>query len=114
MWETGQAKLRCWYINLQEPLHRTKLGFDSMDYFLDIVISPDRSTWHWKDEDEFNEAIEMGFFSPEQAQAIRTEGERALHSFLTRYEPLYDNWGKWRPPTTWTVPRLLENWDKVD
>jgi hypothetical protein len=51
MWETGQSKLRCWYIDLQEPLRRTGIGFDTMDHILDVVISADRSEWHWKDED---------------------------------------------------------------
>jgi hypothetical protein len=83
MWETRQSKLRCWYINLQEPLNRSKLGFDSMDHFLDIVISADRSAWHWKDEDEFNEAVELGVYSPDKAMAIRSEGEQAVRFFIT-------------------------------
>jgi hypothetical protein len=32
MWETWQARLRCWYIDLQEPLRRARLGFDTMDH----------------------------------------------------------------------------------
>lgn len=42
-----------WYIDLQEPLRRTPIGFDTRDYTLDIVVTPDRSSWSWKDEDEF-------------------------------------------------------------
>ena len=45
MWERGHTKLRCWYINLETPLLRTPIGFDTMDHELDIVISPDRSGW---------------------------------------------------------------------
>lgn len=45
MWEKGHARLRCWYIDLQEPLRRTPIGFDTMDHLLDIVISADRSEW---------------------------------------------------------------------
>ena len=29
--------LRAWYINLEEPLHRTSQGFDYIDLFLDIL-----------------------------------------------------------------------------
>jgi len=114
MWKTGQAKLLCWYINLQEPLRRTKLGFDSMDHFLDIVISADRSTWHWKDEDEFNEAVELGIFSPDEASAIRSEGERALQLLRTDNAQFYDRWENWRPPSEWGIPPLLEDWDDIE
>jgi hypothetical protein len=43
MWEHGQTVLRCWYVNLESPLFRTPIGFDTMDHELDIVISPKRS-----------------------------------------------------------------------
>lgn len=32
-----------WYVNLQQPLRRTPLGFDYMDLALDIVVTPDRT-----------------------------------------------------------------------
>ena len=78
MWEAGQTKLKCWYIDLQEPLRRTAIGFDTNDHLLDIVISADRSVWRMKDEDEFEEAVRLGVFSQEEAQAIRAEGERVI------------------------------------
>jgi len=68
MWEEGHTQLRCWYVNLQDPLCRTPLGFDSMDQFLDIVISSDLTGWSWKDEDEFADAVDQGIYSHEEAQ----------------------------------------------
>lgn len=56
MWEQGHTRFRCWYVNLQEPLRRTSLGFDTMDHLLDVVVSHDRSEWRWKDEDELASA----------------------------------------------------------
>ena len=29
MWEQGHTSFRCWYINLEEPLRRTSVGFDT-------------------------------------------------------------------------------------
>jgi hypothetical protein len=113
MWETGQPKLRCWYVDLQEPLRRTKLGFDTMDHLLDVVISADQSVWHWKDEDEFEEAVTLGIYSPEKARAIRAEGERAINLFQTGQPPFCDGWESWSPPTTWDIPDLPEGWDKI-
>jgi len=113
MWETRQAKLRQWYIDLQEPLHRTELGFDTMDHLLDIVISADLSTWHWKDKDEFEEAIALGVFSTEEAQSIYAEGERALKLFQTRKSPFCDGWENWSPPRQWEIPVMPKGWDKI-
>jgi hypothetical protein len=113
MWEAGQPKLRCWYIDLQEPLRRTKMGFDTMDHLLDIVISADQSEWHWKDEDEFGEAVAIGIYSPEEARSIRAEGERVLSLFQTRQSPFCDGWENWSPPTKWNIPIMPEGWDRL-
>jgi hypothetical protein len=113
MWETGQTKLRCWYINLEEPLRRTTLGFDTMDHLLDIVISPDLSVWHWKDEDEFEEAVAIGVFSPEEARAIRAEGERAINLSQVRQSPFCDAWEEWSPPANWGIPIMPEGWQEI-
>ena len=48
-----------WYVNLQEPLRRTRLGFDYLDQELDLVIEADRS-WYWKDEAAFRSAASVG------------------------------------------------------
>jgi len=81
--------LMCWYINLEEPFRRTPIGFDYMDQTLDIVVEPDLTSWRWKDEDEFEEALAKGVYSPEQMLEIRAEGERALAQLLAR-EPPFD------------------------
>ena len=92
MWEQGHESLRCWYIDLQEPLRRTPIGLDTMDHLLDIVVSPDRSEWQWKDEDEFREAVAIGVFSAEEAHAIRGEGERVLGLLQAGESPYGDSW----------------------
>ncbi len=84
-----------------------------MDRLLDIVISADRSTWHWKDEDEFNEAVAVGVFSPEEAKAIRAEGEHVIELLRTRQSPFYDGWEDWRPPLNWPIPFLPDGWDEL-
>ena len=119
MWEGPKSRhllgeadrtLRCWYIDLQEPLRRTQIGFDTMDHLLDIVVSPDRSEWHWKDEDEFAEAVVLGLFSSEEAHAIRAEGERAVRQLQAGQPPFSAVWEKWKPPAGWQVPPLPAAW----
>jgi hypothetical protein len=55
-----------WYVNLQRPIVRTALGFDSADLQLDIIIRPDLVTYQWKDEDELAEDVERGFVTLER------------------------------------------------
>lgn len=93
-----------WYVNLQAPLVRTPLGYDSMDQALDIVVDPE-GTWRWKDEDDFAEAREFG---AAEAEAIRAEGERVIAA-----RPWPTGWEDWRPDPTWTPPALPERWDAV-
>jgi predicted RNA-binding protein associated with RNAse of E/G family len=113
MRETGQTRLRCWYVDLQEPLRRTAIGFDTMDHLLDIVTSPDRSEWRWKDEDEFQEAVAIGVYSPEEARAIRAEGERVIELLRTGQPPFCDGWDRWSPPAEWKIPQLPDGWDRI-
>jgi hypothetical protein len=103
----------CWYINLEEPFRRTPIGFDFMDQTLDIVVAPDMSSWRWKDEDEFDEAQANGIFSPDQARAIRLEGERALARLLAREPPFDERWENWRPDPAWPVPTIMAGWETV-
>lgn len=96
-----------WYVNLQEPLRRTPLGFDSVDLVLDVWIEPDLR-WNWKDEHELEAAARVGRFSPDEAAAIRAEGERVLREW-----PFPTGWEDWRPDPSWPVPQLPTGWDRV-
>lgn len=113
MWVDGTHNLRCWYVHLQEVLRRTSIGFDTMDQMLDIVIDPDLSEWHWKDEDEFSEAEEIGVYSHAQASAIRAEGERVIGMVQANASPFCDGWETWVPPAGWTTPQFPKGWEDV-
>ncbi len=112
MWHAGRAELKCWYINLQQPLRRTAQGFDTMDHLLDIMATPDRTSWRWKDEDEFAEASRIGVYSADQADAIRVEGERAAARMQAGEPPFCEGWERWRPPAAWAAPILPTGWDE--
>jgi hypothetical protein len=101
-----------WYINLQESIRSTRLGYDSMDQLLDVVIDPDL-TWRWKDEDELAEAVELGVMTEAQATAVRSEGERAIERLEARESPFCDGWETWRPDPAWTPPALPDGWDRL-
>lgn len=109
----GGGELRFWYLNIEAPLRRTPLGFDYMDQTLDIIVSPDRSNWRWKDEEELAEAVALGVYTVEEADGIRAAGEGALARFLAGGPPLNRNWERWQPPPDWSVPALPAGWDIV-
>lgn len=113
MWSKERTHFAGWYINLQDPIQRTPIGFDYMDQLLDIVISPDRLEWHWKDEDELVEAQSIGLMSAEKARELRREGERVLSLMHAGLPPFNSDWENWFPPADWSIPQLPENWDTV-
>jgi hypothetical protein len=93
--------LRHYYVNVQTPL-------------LDVVIPADRSSWAWKDEDELEEAVRRGVFTPQDAIWIRHWGERAVEHVLLAEPPLDRDWSRWRPDPSWGVPSLPPGWDTVE
>jgi hypothetical protein len=102
-----------WYVNLQKPILRTALGFDTSDLALDIIIRPDLVTYQWKDEDELAEDVERGFLTTEEAKAIRAEGERVIETARGRGAPFGEGWEAWQPESSWKTPRIPHGWDIV-
>lgn len=101
-----------WYVNLQEPIRRTSLGFDFLDQELDIVVSPDLD-WHWKDRDHLARARQIGLFSPDEANAIEHEAHGVVRDIRRRATPFDGSWNDWRPPPNWTTPSLPDGWDRT-
>ena len=93
-----------WYVNLEEPLRRTPIGFDRLDQKLDVLVEPDGS-WHWKDEDELDEAARLGLVD---AGAVRAEATRVLEEW-----PFPTGWEDWRPDPAWLIPQLPVGWERV-
>lgn len=100
-----------WYVNLQEPIRRTPLGFDFMDHMLDVVIDPDLS-WRWKDEAEIEEALAAGLVTREWADAVRREGEHVIERLEGRQAPFSDGWDAWQPDPAWPIPDLPDGWEE--
>jgi hypothetical protein len=94
-----------WYVNLQEPLRRTTIGFDTADQLLDLVRST-TGTWRWKDEHELAAAVERGYLSPDDAARIRAEGERVIAA-----DRFPTGWEDFRPEPTWRAPQLAPTWE---
>jgi predicted RNA-binding protein associated with RNAse of E/G family len=93
-----------WYVNFEQPLVRTPVGFDYRDEKLDLVVPVDGAI-RWKDEDELAEAARYGLVD---ADAVRAEAARVVAS-----PPWPTGWETWQPDPAWDVPALPEGWDVV-
>jgi hypothetical protein len=109
-WSEADWSFRGYYVNLQAPLEGSAAGFDTADYWLDIVVAPDLS-WRWKDEDEFAIAIEHELASPVLLHAARAEGRRFIEEIESRQFPFGHGLETWRPEPGWDVPSLPAGWD---
>lgn len=114
MRNTHNKDMTCWYINLQEPIRRTSMGYDTMDHMIDIVVSPNMVRWKWKDVEEFATAEKAGVFTKEKACAIRSEGERAVQLLMNDRRSMYETWIDWHPNPRWEIPRLPYHWDEIE
>lgn len=110
LWTAGER--RVWYVNLQEPLTRTPLGFDTTDHALDVLVELDGSGWSWKDEDELRLAVAQGLFSEDDATDFRRWGERAAARVLAGMPPFDRDWRAWEPDPSWPSPGLRDGWDE--
>jgi predicted RNA-binding protein associated with RNAse of E/G family len=109
---TEDWRFVCWYVNLQQPLRRTPLGFDTFDQQLDVVVAPDRR-WEWKDVEEFDDLVVAGILSGTEHAAIRGEAERVVAQIEAWEPPFSEGWEDWRPPPEWTLPELATDWRAV-
>jgi predicted RNA-binding protein associated with RNAse of E/G family len=101
-----------WYVNLEDPLRRSPVGFDTLDHKLDAIVQLDGS-WSWKDEDELAEIIERGLLDPGDERRLRAEAEDAIGLIVGRAPPFDRDWFGWRPDPSWSEPALPEGWDRV-
>lgn len=108
-WNDETDEFVGWYINLQDPLHRHGLGFDSEDHLLDITVDPD-GTPHWKDEDELADAVEIGKFTADEAERIREAGIEVMKLMAEREWPFDSNLVHWGPDPAWAIPAMPARW----
>lgn len=111
MWDEKDWSFRGWYVNLQAPIQRTTIGFDTADYLLDLEVSP-KLIWSWKDRDEVEEARTHGLVDPEILDQMELEGKRVIRDIEARAWPFNTDFESWRPEPAWDIPSLPDDWDK--
>jgi len=97
-------RFKGWYVDLESPPLRRSFGFDVRDLFLDLVVNVNGS-FHWKDEDEYAQAVELGLLSTADCAGVAAAREEILALARSR-QLLRGGWENWRLDPSWRVPTL--------
>ncbi len=111
-WNHAGNNFSCYYINFQLPYRRLPNAIDTLDLDLDLIIHPDFRL-EWKDETDYQTAIEEGIIIPEWVAEIDVAKAEILANIERRVYPFDGSWLNWMPDPTWSPPKLPENWDKM-
>jgi len=105
-WHGPEREFLCWYINLQEPIRRTDIGYDTQDHELDLIVYPD-GRWELKDDELMDQRVLEGRWTEARVAQIRANGVQIADRLQKgeRWWPL--GWRDWRPDSMWEVPRDL-------
>lgn len=96
---SGHQGVTSWYVNFQKPLKRTRLGFDTMDETLDLIVAADFSSWRRRDEDELELAVSMGIYDAAAAQGLIAACTTVEQSLSQGKVPWDCRWRDWAAPT---------------
>ena len=99
-------RLAHWYVNFQQPMRRTAIGFDTFDLLLDLVIDPDLSQWRWKDEDEYAHGRRLGLIDDALHLRVDEARQRVLALIEAAEGPFAHDWSDWRRDPAWPTPAL--------
>jgi protein associated with RNAse G/E len=111
-WRADTNQFLCYYVNFELPFRRSRLGFDTLDLELDIIVEPTYE-WSWKDTEEYSQGINDGILLKEWVDQIECAKPEVFEKIEKREYPLDGKWLDWLPDPNWTVPPLPENWDKI-
>jgi hypothetical protein len=99
---------RCgdWYVDFIQPLRRTAVGIDTFDLFLDLIVTPDLSQHHWKDEDEYVQGRRFGIIDDATNAQVDVARQQVLALIEGRQGPFAEDWSSWRRDHNWPLPVL--------
>lgn len=104
--ESGEMN---WYVNFERPYRRTRIGIDTFDLLIDLVVAPDLSSWSWKDEDEYAQGRRLGLIGDAEHRRIEQARLRAVALIESRGGPLAQDWSDWRVQPDWPLPALPDD-----
>jgi hypothetical protein len=111
-WTGPERDFACWYINLQADFVRTAIGYDTQDFELDIVVSPDGS-YVIKDLEVLDDRVAEGRFTSDLVARIREPGAQLIEELDVGRHWWDPGWARWAPPADWRDARLPADWSST-
>jgi len=108
-WTGDDRSFSCWYINLQADFRRTHFGYDTQDFELDFIVSPDGS-YVVKDEEVLDDRVSEGRFTPLLIDWVRDLGAQVVEELDAGRHWWDASWSGWEPPPEWRDLRLPGGW----
>lgn len=111
-WTGAERRFDRWYVNLQAPMRRTAIGYDTQDHELDLVVTADGSH-HFKDDELMEARVREGRYTADEVVAIRALGAElaAMVDAGTAWWMPGDS--DWEPDPAWGPITLPEGWEAV-
>lgn len=80
----------------------------AFDLTVDLVVTPDLTSWQWKDEDEYARVRRLGIISDTEHQAVDAAREEVLAMLSERTGAFAqtERWVAWRREPAWPTPCL--------
>ncbi len=112
-WQGQPRRFACWYLNVQEQVRPTSVGFDGQDLELDIVIDPD-GAYALKDDDQLDVRVSEGRWTAAEAAAIRAIRDDIMTEVVAPRGWWWSTaWTAWGPPPDLPVPSFPAGWRDV-
>ena len=111
-WDGPERRFAGWYLNFEEPIRRTSIGYDTQDLELDVWI-PVGEPWRFKDAELLEERVREGRYTEEQYAAIHALGGE-VGAMLERGEQWWDErWARFIPDAAWRAPAFPPGWESA-
>ncbi|MFF4623289.1 DUF402 domain-containing protein [Nonomuraea jabiensis] len=94
-----------WYIDFDLPKQRTRLGIDTFDLLLDLIVEPDLSRHRWKDEDEYRHGRRLGLIDDQVHRHVSAARDEVVGLVETRQGPFACDWSA-PAHELWQTPKL--------
>lgn len=108
-WDATDHSLQCWYVNFQAAYRRTQVGFDTLDFELDIVVFPD-GTWTFKDRESMADRVAEGRLQQHTVDRVLALGDQMASELDAGRLPWDTTWASSSPPDSWRDAELRTEW----
>jgi Protein of unknown function (DUF402) len=111
-WTGDDRRFERWYVNLQAPMRRTAIGYDTDDHELDLVVWADGRR-DLKDDEKMEERVREGRYTAAEVvefRALAADIAAMLDAARAWWDPRY---AEWEPDPAWGPITLVDGWERA-